>query len=258
MLRKIHGRLCEDYKPWWKAMDAQEEYHSAERDASDKDVDSQEYADGRQKYLKVTGRKPPAQAKLGPTLAVLAGGRGERMGQPKGMLKVGDKPILEYLLTRFAWLGPTLLVTSPGREDPPAADAFDLEVADPVEGMGPMRGLLTTLENTSTPLVLVTSVDMPLVGGEQLVWLMKKIEEHPEAAVIMIEHNGRIEPFPAVFRQEAKQAIETELKTGKGSLQALAKSPGFIVLPAPPQWSDDIWTNLNEPADLAAFEQRMT
>ena len=40
-----------------------------------------------------------------------------------------------------------------------------------------MRGLLTALENISTPIVLVTSVDMPLIGGEQLLWLMKVIED---------------------------------------------------------------------------------
>ena len=61
MLRKIHGRLCGDYKPWWKKMDAEENYHSAERDAPDTQVDSEEYAQARQQYLKVTGRKPPTQ-----------------------------------------------------------------------------------------------------------------------------------------------------------------------------------------------------
>ena len=42
-------------------MDAEENYHSAERDAPDTQVDPQEYAQARQQYLKVTGRKPPTQ-----------------------------------------------------------------------------------------------------------------------------------------------------------------------------------------------------
>src|SRR3954466_485467 len=61
MLRKIHGRLCGEYKPWWKKMDAEENYHSAERDASDTQVDPQEYAGARQQSLNATGRKPPVQ-----------------------------------------------------------------------------------------------------------------------------------------------------------------------------------------------------
>src|SRR5215212_5763684 len=161
------------------------------------------------------------------------------MWDAKGLMKIGNKRILEYLLTKFAWLGQTVLVTSPGREHPPGTEAFDLEVSDPVGGLGPMRGLLTTIENISTPIVLVTSVDMPLVGGEQLLWLLKKIEQHPETAGIMIEHSGHIEPFPAVFRLDAKGAIESELMTGGGSLQSLAKKSGFIVIPAPEHWPDE-------------------
>src|SRR3954471_1425448 len=102
------------------------------------------------------------------TLAILAGGRGERMGKPKGLLRVGDQPILTCLLKRFSWRGPTMLVTSPGRERPPGAEDFDLEVADPIEGKGPVRGVLTALENSTTENLIVASVDMPLVGREQL------------------------------------------------------------------------------------------
>src|SRR3954470_6533758 len=102
------------------------------------------------------------------TLAILAGGRGQRMGKPKGLLKIGNQPILTYLLKRFNWRGPTMLVTSPGRERPPGTEGFDLEVVDPVEGMGPVRGVMTALENSKTDFLIVASVDMPLVGREQL------------------------------------------------------------------------------------------
>src|SRR5437762_2106214 len=111
------------------------------------------------------------------TLAILAGGRGERMGKPKGLLQVSDQPILTYLLKRFNWRGPTMLVTSPGREKPPGAGGFDAEVIDPVEGMGPVRGLITALENSKTQILIVASVDMPLVGREQLLWLAENIQE---------------------------------------------------------------------------------
>src|SRR3954469_12653277 len=102
------------------------------------------------------------------TLAILAGGEGSRMGRPKGLLRVHGRPVLEYLLERFDWPGPTLLVTAPGRERPPACELFSCEVQDPVAGLGPLRGILTALESARTPLVVVTSVDMPGVGREQL------------------------------------------------------------------------------------------
>jgi bacterioferritin-associated ferredoxin len=57
MLRKIHGGICGEYRPWWK--EEAGEYHSAERDASHETIDQETYAAGRQKYLAETKRKPP-------------------------------------------------------------------------------------------------------------------------------------------------------------------------------------------------------
>ena len=184
------------------------------------------------------------------TLAILAGGRGERMGKPKSSLRVGDQPILSYLLKRFAWRGPTMLVTSPGREKPPGAQKFDREVVDPVEGMGPVRGLITALENSQTENLIVASVDMPLVEREQLLWLLERMEERPKASAVMLRFDA-LEPFPSIFRKERAERPLCE----NASMRSLTKIDGFEVLPAPAHWSHDIWTNLNEPADLAALQR---
>src|SRR5256885_3123333 len=134
------------------------------------------------------------------TLAVLAGGRGERMGKAKSLLRIGEQPILSYLIERFAWRGPTMLVTSPGRQKPPGSEEFDVEVVDPVEGMGPVRGLITAMENLKTEILVVASVDMPGMGREQLLWLMQNLEERPETCGLMLKRE-EIEPFPSIFRK---------------------------------------------------------
>ncbi len=60
MLRKIHGRLCGEYRPAWRRDDADDlDYHSAERDAADKELDADAYQAGRERYLAKTNRKPP-------------------------------------------------------------------------------------------------------------------------------------------------------------------------------------------------------
>jgi hypothetical protein len=73
MLRKLHKQYCPDAKePWWRAIpdeagaaaaasgDPVVDYHSAQRDAAAEQVDPETYAQGRETYLKDTGRKPPA------------------------------------------------------------------------------------------------------------------------------------------------------------------------------------------------------
>ncbi len=63
MLHKIHQQECKVEEPWWrKIADDEGEYHSTERDAAAEQVDAGNYGQGRQQYLKETGRKPPASA----------------------------------------------------------------------------------------------------------------------------------------------------------------------------------------------------
>src|SRR2546430_17661938 len=80
-----------------------------------------------------------------PTLALLAGGAGTRMGKPKAWLEFNGKPILEHLLDRWRWPGETILITSPSRENPPGSLRFNREIIDAVPDQGPLRGMLTAL-----------------------------------------------------------------------------------------------------------------
>src|SRR3954454_9726329 len=60
MLRKIHKQECNADEPWWRKLpahpagDATTDYHSQERDADTAQLDADQYATGRQTYLKET------------------------------------------------------------------------------------------------------------------------------------------------------------------------------------------------------------
>jgi len=190
-----------------------------------------------------------------PTLAILAGGEGSRMGKPKGELRIGDEPILVYLLRRIAWDGPTLLVTAPGREHPPGHELFVREVVDPVAGQGPLRGVMTALEQAATEVVVVATVDMPGVGGAQLRWLVEALGQRPDLLGVMARRGERgeeVEPFPSAFRRKAGDVIARALAEGNLSVQRLCGRPEFLTLPAPREWAEEVWRNLNFPDDLAA------
>jgi molybdenum cofactor guanylyltransferase len=197
----------------------------------------------------------PANPASNVTLAVLAGGAGLRMGQPKGGLMIGDVPILRFLLDRWAWPGPTLLVTAPGRERPPGGERFDREVSDAIAGEGPLRGVLTALDHIETGAAIVVTVDMPDVTREQLQWLEMQLSAESLGVMLRRGAGGRelIEPFPLVVRGEAAPVIRERLALGERSVHRLADVAGFSVLPAPDTWPVSTWVNLNEPADYAAF-----
>jgi molybdopterin-guanine dinucleotide biosynthesis protein A len=188
-----------------------------------------------------------------PTLAVLAGGRGSRMKMPKSRLTLHGRPILQYLLERTGWrgFGPTLLVTSPGLDRPPAHELFGAEVVDTVAGEGPLRGLLTALSYATTPRVVAVTVDMPGMEFEHLRWLL-------DAGATMcsrrVADRDLIEPFPCVIDQDLKPAILQRLHAGERAVLSLVCEPQVRIIPAPAEWSSRVWTNLNHPEELQAFE----
>lgn len=196
----------------------------------------------------------------GVTLAVLAGGEGSRMGQAKGLLTIEGKPILHHLLQSVRWPGPTLLVTAPGRQHPPGASAFDAEAVDPVAGEGPMRGLLTALENARTKWIIALPVDMPAIGLLPPRYLASALMARPETLLILMQRESAgktlVEPFPAALCQGAADLLRFRLRERRRSLHGLVDEAGVDILPSPADWPVDIWTNLNHPADLAAYRER--
>jgi len=192
------------------------------------------------------------------TLAVLAGGRGTRMGAPKGTLSLGGKPILEYLLSRIAWEGPTMLVLSPGVDEPAGSDRFERRVSDAVAGEGPMRGVMTSLENATTDVLVVATVDMPGVSRREPEFLVAEMGRSLGTLAVMLKRSPQgkelIEPFPSAYRTGARELVARLLAEGKRSMNAIAAEERVAVVPAP-AWEDRVWSNLNRPEDLKAFER---
>lgn len=187
------------------------------------------------------------------TLAVLAGGEGSRMGMPKGLLRIGGRPILEHLLDALPWPGPTMLVTAPGREHPPGWQRFGLEAVDPVAGAGPLRGVLTALEHAQTGWVAILTVDMPTIRLQQLERLGQDLT--PDTLGRMFRRRTKdgqvlVEPFPLLAHRSAAINIRDRLARGEGSVVRLLGEPGFSALDSPRDWPDAIWANLNRPEDL--------
>ena len=181
------------------------------------------------------------------------------MGRAKAELEVGGRPILQFLLDRWRWPGPTLLITAPGRESPPGAERFDAEAtdSDTPDAAGPLRGVHTALLHARTAELLITTVDMPAIGSSQLHWMAAQLCANPDWLGLMLTRplgtERQLEPFPFACRSPARPVVEARLASGRRSVVGLGAEPGFVVQHAPAAWPTDTWTNLNTPADYAAF-----
>jgi molybdopterin-guanine dinucleotide biosynthesis protein A len=189
----------------------------------------------------------------GVTLAVIAGGAGSRMGGPKHRLVVNGKPILERLMERMAWEGPTMLVIGASGDIP--AHGFEKVIRDDDPGQGPLAGIRAALRGCETEWMAAVPVDMPGLAGVHVRWVIEQCQKIP-CSCAMIRRGrveGAIEPFPVVVKRSAAEQIERIWDGRQRAVRDLVTVDGAAVLDAPESWGLDVWINLNAPEDLAEY-----
>jgi molybdopterin-guanine dinucleotide biosynthesis protein A len=134
--------------------------------------------------------------------AILAGGRARRFGGAKATVELAGRHLIEYPLeaARVAGLAP-FVVAKPAS----ALPSLDCEVVlEPPAPFHPLVGVLTALEATPGPVVVV-GCDMPFVTGSLLAWLARL---QPPAVASVAD---RIEPLLGLYGQSARGHLERSL-----------------------------------------------
>lgn len=189
------------------------------------------------------------------SLAILAGGRGSRMGVAKDRITVAGEPVLKHLLTQLHFAGPTILVASPEHPQPIGYAAFDRVVQDEQVGAGPLAGILAALAGIDTKSVCILSIDMPHIAAPQIDWLIATAAAHPQANGFLCRRRDErgspcVEPFPCLLRKESAETIRAHFSKGGRSVRSLLDLPGILAVDVPEQWPSSLWLNLNFPDDL--------
>ncbi len=107
-------------------------------------------------------------------VAVLAGGRGERLGGAKACVRLAGEPLIAYLLRAAAAAGLEAIVVAKRSSRLPTLE--QPVVYEPEHPAHPLRGVVSALEHAATlapapPAVLIVACDMPFVPAELLRWL---------------------------------------------------------------------------------------
>jgi molybdenum cofactor guanylyltransferase len=163
---------------------------------------------------------PPAAA-----VAVLAGGRGRRMGAAKAVVELAGRPLISYPLRVAAEAGlPTLVVAKPNSELPPLQAPI---VREPDSPRHPLCGVLAALRHVGEGAgegrvgdgraVLAVACDMPFLSARLLAWMA----EMGEVAVATLD--GRAQPLPALYSQATRPVLEQALARGDSLRATLAR-----------------------------------
>jgi molybdopterin-guanine dinucleotide biosynthesis protein A len=185
--------------------------------------------------------------------AVLAGGRGRRIGGDKPSLELGGQTLVRRAVDALRLVGlDAVLVLRPGQAVP-LIDPTIAVVQDEVEDAGPLGGLHALLRWLPVESVLVMPCDQPFLMPELLRELLGQPREGVDAVV------GRpadlVEPLPGLYRRGCLHAVEEALARGERSLRELLSRLRVLEVPAETlrRWDPQLlsYVNVNTPADLA-------
>ncbi len=188
------------------------------------------------------------------TLAVLAGGRGLRLGGTrKALLRSGGEPLLARTLRALDPLFAARVVVA---DDPEPYRPFGVPIVpDPIPGRGAPGGLLAALRAARTPWVFLVACDMPAIDGAVVASLARHREaDRPCLATI----DGRPEPLHAFWPVSAEPLLARLLATGEPSFRDLLAEIGSVGVPierleAERAGARASFANVNRPEDLAAW-----
>jgi molybdopterin-guanine dinucleotide biosynthesis protein A len=175
-----------------------------------------------------------------PIAAVLAGGRSRRMGSPKALVELGDRPLLAWALAAALEAGlEAVVVAKPGSPLPP----LDVPVwPEPEHPSHPLAGVVAALERAAPRAVVVLACDMPFVPAELIARL---------AALDAVAAAPPREAFPARYESAALPVLRAGLEREAPLREVLAELEPVAIAPGD---RPHALLGINDPEALARAE----
>ena len=147
---------------------------------------------------------------------VLAGGKSERMGVPKALLRLNGETFLEHAISVLRFLCQDIIIAiQPGQLLPEIKNCKI--VTDEQPGLGPLAGLVASLAASKDDWHLALACDLPLMRGEVLRLLTER--EGEDAVVPRV--GGRLQPLVAAYSRACLEPGREALQSGQRALKAM-------------------------------------
>jgi molybdopterin-guanine dinucleotide biosynthesis protein A len=187
------------------------------------------------------------------TAAILAGGRGRRLGgRNKATLRVGERSLLDRQLAALQEVvGRTVIIAS----DPlPYRDVGVPVVPDDPPGRGALGALHTAIQAGRPGGTLVVACDMPFLSA----LLLRYLAEAGDTADIVIPRTSRgYEPLCATYSARCAAGVQDLLEAGDLRLSSVTGISGLTIRELGPDEvarfgrEDVLFFNINTPEDYA-------
>lgn len=182
--------------------------------------------------------------------AVLAGGRGSRLGGDKPSALLAGSPLISYPLAALSETCSRVAVVCKRATAlpplPPGVERWD----EPDEPRHPAAGVAHALERAGHS-VLVCAADMPFVTAGACRRLVEAAAAVPEASAVVAESAGWLQPAFAVYRPAALPALRA-CSDAQLTRVVEALAPALVAL------SPESMRSVDTPEALAAAECELT
>ena len=183
--------------------------------------------------------------------AILAGGRGVRMGGPKPTMEVGGERLIDRAVGVCQEVFERVVVIRGDPRRPTIPDLAVPQVPDAWPGHGALGGVHGALRTCAAEGVLVLASDMPSMDAA---FLREIVERDDGADVLVPRSRSGLQPLAAIYRRSCLPVIEASLRDDVR--QIIAFYPRVRVTEYAVEDREELFTNVNTPADLERARRR--
>lgn len=151
---------------------------------------------------------------------ILAGGKSLRLGYDKVFETVGERNLLQQVISCAGTLGSEIIIVTAGEQTfPGLTDYSKLNiVTDIYPGKGPLGGIYTGLATSTSFYNLIVASDMPFLSRSLLRYMIRLSADFD---LVVPRVGNLVEPLHAVYTKNCLAQIESMIKQDRLSVNQL-------------------------------------
>jgi molybdopterin-guanine dinucleotide biosynthesis protein A len=187
------------------------------------------------------------------TAVILAGGGGRRMGgEDKGLIPLHGRALVQHVLERLATQCDTILININRNRPSYARFGYPLLEDSLPGGLGPLAGLLTALEHSSSDYVISVPCDTPNLPGDLVARMLENLQRNG-ADACTVDDGERLHPVILLVKRSLAGNLRHYIESGGRKVHDWY----YRVNHCTADFSDqpEAFMNINTPDQLNAQEQ---
>jgi len=190
---------------------------------------------------------------------VLAGGKSQRFGEDKSQVKLGDKLLIDYILSEVIEEFKEILVVSNSLIDFKKSEKITV-IEDIKKNLGPLGGVLTAMKwikdnNKDYKWISTFPADTPFFKRSILQKFLQDIQPE-ESKLFFIKSNNTRHNIFGIWSIDLMDKLEEDLNKGERKVELWANSIGVKTINIEFQ-NEDPFFNINTKEDLEKAKDRL-